>query len=101
MTVHSDTKAPEIRPTSERARGAADTEVAAQSDKKALETKPASEHVKSKGSPEQTQALASAGRSLQKATTVNDDNAIVRQAAAFRVKYKKPTKIRIPVIQVG
>ena len=76
--------------------------MAASSDKKAPETRPTSEHVKS-GRPAHSdnKAPADAGRSSQKSKTCKDDSTIVRQAAAFRLKYRKLTKIRIPVIQIG
>ena len=57
--------------------------------------------MKTAGSIVQSQAPTNVGCSVLKSKKQPNDHTIVRQAAAFRMKYKKQTKIRIPVIQIG
>ena len=59
------------------------------------------EQTKSEWPVQQAQAPVTAGHIGRKSATGKDDPAIVRQAAAFRSKYKKSVKIRIQVIKIG
>ena len=70
-------------------------------EQKAQPTGLSGEQAKSDGSSQQVQAPATAGHTGHKSKIGADDAAIVRQAAAYRTKYKKQMKIRIPVIQIG